>query len=186
MPLSCSSIVEDIDKINIHGCGLSIAGLGVLLVGDSKVGKSQTTLELIDRGHLFIADDLIEVNRIVNKGLYLSNKHKPFIYLDQIGFVNVAKLYPDNIRIKVKLDLVIELHKTNLNLTSSLVGVDTLPSSQYNLLNTTVTKYDLVTTNPGVNSLLIEVLVKQHKLLLSGYDSNAEFISRQEKALLCK
>ena len=121
----------------MHGCALNICNTGVLITGDSAIGKSELALQLLDRGHKFIADDVVVIKRIKNQEiknqeinhqevdnqeinpviwnqsmLFMSavESELPFLHIRGLGFVNVSKLYGiSNIMLGCKLDLIINL-----------------------------------------------------------------------------
>ncbi len=100
----------------INGVGLKIFGLGVLLVGDSGIGKTDTALSLIDRGHGLVADDVVEF--IYKDGIIIMHPIvgvPQFIHLRGIGFVDITKSfsYYKSIVSHTKLDIVIELSRDN-------------------------------------------------------------------------
>lgn len=95
---------------SFHGVFVSVNGFGVLLKGRPGVGKSQLALDLVDRGHKFIADDLILFS---SKGcsLYGSacDKFNGFLMIRGFGLLEVSKLYPDNFIKEEKLAVIVEL-----------------------------------------------------------------------------
>lgn len=100
------------DRITIHGVLVDVYGLGVLLRGDSGIGKSETAIELIKRGHRLVADDAVEIKRVSNITLLGSAPPviRHFIELRGIGVVDVRNLFGISAVKEVdKIDLVIEM-----------------------------------------------------------------------------
>lgn len=95
---------------SVHGVFVSVHGFGVLLKGNPGVGKSQLALDLIDRGHKFIADDLILFSS-KDYSLYGSacDKFNGFLMIRGFGLLDISKLYPDNFIKEEKLSIVVEL-----------------------------------------------------------------------------
>jgi len=82
-------------RITMHGCLLDIYGVGTLIVGESGVGKSETALELIKRGHRFIADDAVEIRRVSSETLIGScpANIRYFLELRGIGIIDILKMF---------------------------------------------------------------------------------------------
>ena len=99
-------------RITMHGCLLDIYGVGTLITGDSGVGKSETALELIKRGHRFIADDAVEVRRVSSKTLVGScpPNIRYFLELRGIGIIDMMKMFGvQSIKPTQAVDLIINL-----------------------------------------------------------------------------
>lgn len=100
------------ERETIHGVLVDIYGEGVLIIGDSGIGKSETALELIKRGHRLVADDAVEIKRIADKKLVGSCPEliRYLIELRGIGIINVKELFGVGaIKMKKTIDLVIRL-----------------------------------------------------------------------------
>ena len=82
-------------RVTLHGVLIEIYGEGVLLLGDSGVGKSETAIELVKRGHRLIADDAVEIKRVSDKTLVGTAPEviRHFIELRGIGIINVARVF---------------------------------------------------------------------------------------------
>ena len=99
-------------RITMHGCLLDIYGVGTLIIGESGVGKSETALELIKRGHRFIADDAVEVRRVSSETLIGScpANIRYFLELRGIGIVDIMQMFGvQSIKPTQAVDLVINL-----------------------------------------------------------------------------
>ena len=99
-------------RITMHGCLLDIYGVGTLIIGESGVGKSETALELIKRGHRFIADDAVEVRRVSQETLVGScpPNIRYFLELRGIGIIDIMKMFGvQSIKPTQSVDLIINL-----------------------------------------------------------------------------
>ena len=104
--------VELAPRITMHGCLLDIYGVGTLIIGESGVGKSETALELIKRGHRFIADDAVEVRRVSQETLVGSCpvNIRYFLELRGIGIIDIMKMFGvQSIKPTKAIDLIINL-----------------------------------------------------------------------------
>jgi HPr kinase/phosphorylase len=99
-------------RITLHGVLVDIYGEGVLIMGESGIGKSETALELIKRGHRFVADDAVEVKRVSHQTLIGSCPEiiRYFIELRGIGIIDVRQMFGvESIKATQSIDLVIKL-----------------------------------------------------------------------------
>ena len=104
--------VELAPRITRHGVLVEVYGEGILLIGDSGVGKSETAIELIKRGHRLIADDAVEIKRVSKKSLIGSSPAniRHFIELRGIGIINARRIFGIGaVKVSEKIDLVINL-----------------------------------------------------------------------------
>jgi len=99
-------------RISMHGCLLDIYGVGTLITGESGVGKSETALELIKRGHRFIADDAVEIRRVSSETLIGScpENIRYFLELRGIGIIDILQMFGvQSIKQTQSIDLVINM-----------------------------------------------------------------------------
>ena len=104
--------VELAPRITRHGVLVEVYGEGILLVGDSGVGKSETAIELIKRGHRLIADDAVEIRRVSAKSLVgqAPENIRHFIELRGIGIINARRIFGmASVKLTEKIDIVINL-----------------------------------------------------------------------------
>ncbi len=104
--------VEIAPRISIHGVLLDVYGVGILIIGESGVGKSETALELIKRGHRFIADDAVEIRRVSQITLVGScpENIRYFLELRGIGIIDIKQMFGvQSIKTTQTIDLVIKL-----------------------------------------------------------------------------
>jgi len=99
-------------RLTMHGCLLDVYGVGTLIIGESGVGKSETALELIKRGHRFIADDAVEVRRVSSETLIGScpENIRYFLELRGIGIIDIMRMFGvQSIKPTQAVDLIINL-----------------------------------------------------------------------------
>ncbi len=171
-------------KTNLHGFGVNVFGVGVLILGKSGIGKSELGLGLIDRGHKFVVDDFVVIEKDSDETLWMSalDFAEPFIHIRGIGFIDISRIYSNisNIMSSSKLDLVIELSEDN-----ELLNKDVITQSQIQhlILNTTIEKRMLPIGNNRNLCLLVEILVKSYIQLKNGYDSTQYFLDNHSNLL---
>lgn len=158
-----------------HGTFIEAYGMGVLIQGDSSIGKSEAALGLIDRGHRLICDDLVRLKRkkegvLEGVGPELS---RHMMEIRGIGIINVAHLYGAICVRDVKnLDLIVKLEEWDDNAFYDRIGLDERVSD---LLGIKVPFY-VLPVKPGRDLvLLIETIALNHRLKQMGYHSAREF-----------
>src|SRR5205085_6095290 len=115
------------DTTERHGVFMDVLGLGVLITGDSGVGKSELALELISRGHGLVADDVVEISRIAANTLEARCPPmlKDFLEVRGLGLLNIRTIFGETaVRPKMKLKLIARLEKP------SLAEVERLPLAE--------------------------------------------------------
>jgi len=175
------SLAESTER---HGVFMDVLGLGVLVTGDSGVGKSELGLELISRGHGLVADDVVEILRI--GATQLEGRCPPmlkdFLEVRGLGMLNVRTIFGETaVRPKMNLRLVVHLLKP----TQSAPQVERLPLHELSeeILGVTVRKV-VIPVAAGRNlAVLVEAAVRNYILQLRGIDSTGEFVQRQKAAL---
>lgn len=152
----------------IHGVLLDIYGLGVLLLGDSGVGKSECALDLVVRGHRLVSDDVVEIKRrgdmLIGTGPELTRYH---MELRGVGIINVKDLFGvASVRLTKFLEYVIRLDSWKPGKRYDRLGLD---ENGYEILGLTL-PYVEMPVGPGRNlSVLIEVAARNHLLKLKGF-----------------
>ena len=104
--------VELAPRVTRHGVFIEVYGEGILILGDSGVGKSETAVELVKRGHRLIADDAVELRRTSNRTIVgtAPENIRHFIELRGIGIVNVARIFGiGSVKVSENVDLVVAL-----------------------------------------------------------------------------
>jgi HPr kinase/phosphorylase len=167
----------------LHGVLLEIYGLGVLLIGESGVGKSESALDLITRGHSLVADDRVTVKRYPN-GELVGLSEGPLRHhmeLRGIGIINVQDLFGlAAVRVRANVDLVIELEHWQTGRQYDRLGLD---ETLFNILDTPC-PYIRMPVALGRNiSVLVEIAARNHVLKLQGHHSAREFARKLEAQL---
>ena len=192
-PLAAPRVIEALtrylakalaEKTTRHGVFMDVLGLGVLVTGESGVGKSELGLELISRGHGLVADDVVEISRVAPK--ILEGRCPPvlkdFIEVRGLGLLNVRTIFGETaVRPKMRLKLIVHLEKP----TPGGADVERLPLAEQSedSLGITVRKV-VVPVAAGRNlAVLLEAAVRNYILHLRGIDSTAEFVARQRQAI---
>ncbi|MDW8467853.1 MAG: HPr(Ser) kinase/phosphatase [Burkholderiales bacterium] len=171
------------DTVERHGVMMDVLGVGVLITGDSGVGKSELALELVSRGHGLVADDVVEISRIAPTTLEARCPPllKDFIEVRGLGFINIRAIYGETaVRPKMKLKLVAHLEKPG-----GAAATERLPLAELaeDILGVTVRKV-VIPVAAGRNlAVLLEAAVRNYILQLRGIDSAAEFLARQKRAM---
>ncbi len=167
----------------VHAVLLDIYGLGVLLIGKSGVGKSESALDLITRGHSLVADDRVTIRRYPSGDLigYCEEPVKHHMELRGLGIINVKDLYGlAAIRDRQTIDLVIKLEPWQKGQVYDRLGLD---ETVYTILDTPVPYIRMpVATGRNVASL-VEIAARNHVLKLQGHDSARQLALQLEADL---
>jgi len=169
-------------RVVIHGVLLDIYGLGVLLLGDSGVGKSECALDLVVRGHRLVSDDVVEISRrgehLLGTGPELTRYH---MELRGVGIVNVKDLFGvAAVRFAKFVEYVIRLDPWREGKRYDRLGLD---DASYEILGLDL-PYVEMPVGPGRNlSVLIEVAARNHLLKLKGYHPARELARRLGRSL---
>jgi HPr kinase/phosphorylase len=180
-----SYFLEDhlVPSTSVHGVLLEIYGLGVLLIGQSGVGKSESALDLITRGHSLVADDRVHIKRYPNGELvgYSEGTLRHHMELRGIGIINVQDLFGlASVRERTTIDLVVELEPWKDGQAYDRLGLD---ESLYTILETPC-PYIRMPVAMGRNiSVLVEIAARNHVLKLQGHHSAREFARKLEAQL---
>jgi HPr kinase/phosphorylase len=152
----------------VHGVLVDVYGLGVLLLGDSGVGKSECAIDLVVRGHRLVSDDVVEIKRLGDRlmatGPELTRYH---MELRGVGLINVKDLFGvASVRLTKFVEYVIRLDPWKTGKKYDRLGLD---DNGYEILGITL-PYVEMPVGPGRNlSVLIEVAARNHLLKLKGY-----------------
>jgi HPr kinase/phosphorylase len=193
-PLAAPRVIEKLarylakalaESIEMHGVFMDVLGLGVLITGESGVGKSELGLELISRGHGLVADDVVEVSRIAANTVEgrCPPMLKDFIEVRGLGLLNIRTIFGETaVRRKMKLRLIAHLVKP---LPGGRDPTERLPLAELSeeILGVTVPKVNIPVAAGRNLAVLIEAAVRNAILKLRGIDSTAEFLSRQKREL---
>jgi len=173
------------NKEILHGVFMEVHGTGVLITGESSVGKSELALDLISRGHRLVADDAPEFTRI---GPDILDGRSPsilqgFMEVRGLGVLNIREMYGDNaIKRNKYLRLIVHMEKMNddnLGTFNRLTG----QTKVQKILDVEI-PVTIVPVAPGRNlSVIVEAAVRNHILRNNGYDASQQLIDRQQLAI---
>lgn len=165
----------------VHGVLVDIHGLGTLIVGKSGIGKSETALELIKRGHLLVADDRVDLYEATSGSIigYAPDITKKLIEVRGIGIVNVVEMFGAGaFREDKKIRLVVELEAWNEEKHYDRLGVET----EYVRYFETELPKITIPVLPGRNvATLVETAADNMKLKYLGYDAAKDFVETINK-----
>lgn len=167
----------------VHGVLIDIYGVGVLITGKSGVGKSETALELVKRGHRLVADDCVEI-RQEDQDTLVGNAPELIEHLLEIrglGIINVMTLFGAGaVRSNKKISLVINLELWEKNKQYDRVGLD---EETMKIIDTNITKLT-VPVRPGRNlAVIIEVAAMNFRLKRMGVNAAEQFSDRLNSAI---
>jgi HPr kinase/phosphorylase len=164
-------------RASLHSVLMDIFGLGVLIVGESGVGKSECALDLIERGHRLVADDLTEVRRVgdelTGSSCGLGRDH---MEIRGVGLINIKDLYGvSSLRREKRVELVVTLERWRRGRTYERLGLE---RESFELLGISLPMLRLPVA-PGRNlAIIVEVAARSHLLKERGYDAAAELTAR--------
>ncbi|MFT4554158.1 MAG: HPr kinase/phosphorylase [Chlamydiales bacterium] len=173
-------------SLSCHGTLVEVFGVGLVIQGDSAVGKSEAALGLIERGHRLISDDIVRVKK--REGSYLEGSGVDLIRhhmeIRGIGIINVADLYGAVcIREKKSIDVVVKLEVWNEDKFYDRLGID---QNYCDILGIKVPYHELP-VKPGRDVvLLLETVALNHRLKQMGYNSAKEFNNKLLQAIAGK
>jgi HPr kinase/phosphorylase len=192
-PKACSAVIDLLhlylarrfaDTVSAHGVFLDVFGMGVLITGDSGIGKSELALELVSRGHGLVADDVVELARIAPTTIEgrCPGMLRDYLEVRGLGLLNIRTIFGETAaRRKMKLKLIVHLQKNAAGDDSPRLPLD---SQSQEILGIPVRKV-VFHVAPGRNlAVLLEAAVRNCILQLRGIDSMSEFINRQQQAVL--
>lgn len=199
LPIICSSLSSNelIDqlryyltqslakKVILHGVFMEVISVGVLITGQSGLGKSELALDLVSRGHRLIADDAPEFARIAPD---IINGTCPellqnFLEVRGLGVLNIRQMYGDSaIKSNKYLKLIIELIPPKMSVPKTEDRMR-LSERKTDILGVSVPTISLPVA-PGRNlAVLVEAAVRDHLLIKNGYNASEDFVERQQNAI---
>lgn len=172
--------------ISIHGVLVDVYGVGVLIMGESGIGKSEAALELIKRGHRLVSDDVVEIRRVSGETLVgtAPDITRHFIELRGIGIVDVKTLFGvQSVRETQNIDLVITLEDWDREREYDRLGLE----EQYTeFLGIKVVCHQLP-IRPGRNlAIIVEAAAINHRQKKMGYNAAQELYKRVQRNLAKK
>lgn len=192
-PKPCSAVIDLLrsylsarlaDTVSLHGVFMDVFGMGVLITGDSGVGKSELALELISRGHGLVADDVVEMARIAPTTIEgrCPGMLRDFLEVRGLGLLNIRTIFGETAsRRKMKLKLIVHLQRTVAAADAPRLPLD---AQTQDVLGVPVRKV-LIPVAAGRNlGVLLEAAVRNTILQLRGIDSMQDFMDRQQRMML--
>jgi len=163
-------------KVSIHGVLVEVYGLGILILGDSGVGKSETALELIERGHRLVADDVVEISCVNGNSLLGQGANKIIghhMEIRGLGIINITQLYGvGSIRERKEVQIVAKLEEWDANKVYDRLGTEQLTME---ILGVKIPKLE-IPVKPGRNiPIILETAAMNERLKSMGYFSAKEF-----------
>lgn len=170
-------------KITVHGVFMDVLGLGVLITGESGLGKSELALELISRGHGLVADDAVELSRTAP---HVIDGHCPallqnLLEVRGLGLLNIRTIFGEtSVRRKMKLKLIVHLVRA-----SAQEKFERLPLQEttQEILGEPIAKVTLQVAAGRNLAVLVEAAVRNTILKLRGIDTLQEFMEKQAQAI---
>lgn len=163
-------------RTTVHGVLMEVFGIGMLIQGPSGVGKSESALALIERGHRLVADDVVEIS-CVNGNVLLGKGNSPVtshhMEIRGLGIINITHLFGVGaVRDEKRVQIVIQLEEWDPKKEYDRVGGET---SSMEIMGVQVPRL-IIPIRPGRNvSIIIETAAMNERLKKMGYDSSKEF-----------
>ena len=165
-------------RITRHGVLVEVYGEGILLLGESCVGKSETAIELVKRGHRLIADDAVEIRKVSSKSLVGSapDNIRHFIELRGIGIINASRIFGVGaVKLTEKIDMVINLEPWDINKVYDRMGLEEKTTEILGITVPSVT----IPVKPGRNlAVIIEVASMNNRQKKLGYNAAEDLLKR--------
>jgi len=173
-------------KASVHGSLIDVYGVGMLVTGRSGIGKSEVALDLVERGHRLVADDVVLITRtaediLIGKGREISEHH---IEVRGVGLVDVKKVFGiRSVRIQKRIEVEIRLHKWDDQEDWDRTGLDEIKTE---ILDVEMPLVNLP-INPGKNMTVIcETIAMNELLKVQGYHTAKEFNRRLKEHMRAK
>lgn len=163
-------------RITRHGVLIEVYGEGLLIVGESGVGKSECAIELVKRGHRLVADDAVEIRKVSNISLVGSSPDniRHFLELRGIGIINTRRLFGMGaVKVTEKIDLVVELEPWDSSKIYDRMGVD----NEYTTIMGVKVPSLTIPIKPGRNlAVILEVAAMNNRQKKMGYNAAQELL----------
>ena len=165
-------------RITRHGVLVEVYGEGILILGESGVGKSETAIELVKRGHRLIADDAVEIRKVSNKSLVgtAPSNIRHFIELRGIGIINVSRIFGAGaVKLTEKIDYIINIETWDNEKVYDRMGLEDQTTEILGLNIPSIT----IPVKPGRNlAVIIEVAAMNNRQKKLGYNAAADLLGR--------
>lgn len=168
-----------------HGVFLDVLGFGILIVGDSQIGKSELALELISRGAGLVADDVVELYQVGPETIQgrCPELLRDFLEVRGIGVLNIKAIFGETaVRPRKTLRYIVKLERPTKEYFSGLDRLQT-KSSTTNILGVEIPTATLAVVAGRNLAVLVESAVRHYILQTRGYDSTRDFLERHEAAM---
>ena len=163
--------------LSLHGVLLEIYGIGLILIGESGIGKSECALDLITRGHKLVSDDSVRITKL-GRRLEGSSPELTFEHLEirGLGIISIRKLFGDAaVRRKIDIELCVELKRWDAVENIESIGLEVM---EYDISGVSLQKF-VLPTGPGRNlATLVETAVRMFILRREGFDAAQELIGK--------
>ncbi len=170
--------VELAPRLTRHGVLIEVYGEGLLILGESGVGKSETAIELVKRGHRLVADDAVEIRRVSNRTLVGSSPEniRHFLELRGIGIINARRLFGmGSVKVTEKIDMVIQLEIWDPQKVYDRMGMENEYTEILGIKVPAVT----VPVKPGRNlAIILEVAAMNNRQKKMGYNAAQELLHK--------
>ncbi|MBQ7288791.1 MAG: HPr(Ser) kinase/phosphatase [Clostridia bacterium] len=170
--------VQLAQRITRHGVLVEVYGEGLLILGESGVGKSETAIELVKRGHRLIADDAVEIRKVSSRSLVGSapDNIRHFIELRGIGIVNAGRTFGAGaVKMTTNIDLVINMEPWDSEKVYDRMGLE---NEMTDILGNSVPSMT-IPVKPGRNlAVVIEVAAMNHRQKKMGYNAANDLLQR--------
>jgi HPr kinase/phosphorylase len=170
--------VELAPRITRHGVLVEVYGEGLLILGESGVGKSETAIELVKRGHRLIADDAVEIRKVSSRSLVGSAPEniRHFIELRGIGIINARRIFGVGaVNLTSKIDLLINLEQWQSDKVYDRMGLEEQTTEILDINIPSMT----IPVKPGRNlAVIIEVAAMNNRQKKMGYNAAHELLKR--------
>ncbi|MBQ7045144.1 MAG: HPr(Ser) kinase/phosphatase [Clostridia bacterium] len=170
--------VQLAQRVTRHGVMVEVYGEGILILGESGVGKSETAIELVKRGHRLIADDAVEIRKVSSKSLVATapDNIRHFIELRGIGIINASRIFGVGaVKLTEKIDMIIEMEPWDVNKTYDRMGLESQTTEILGLNVPSVT----IPVKPGRNlAVIIEVAAMNNRQKKLGYNAAKDLLNK--------
>lgn len=172
------------ESTSLHGVFLEVLGIGVLITGNSAIGKSELALELITRGHRLIADDMVEIYHVAPGTL--EGRCPPllqdFLEVRGLGILSIRALFGETaVKLQKNLKLIVQLEKpTDLTEDQDRLGLHT---SSQQVLGVSIPTVRIPVAAGRNLAVLVEVAARNHILKNRGINSAEQFVERQQQQI---
>lgn len=165
-------------RITRHGVLVEVYGEGILILGDSGIGKSELAIELVKRGHRLVADDAVELRKVSNRQIMgtAPENIRHFIELRGIGIVNVARVFGVGaVKVSESLDLIVQLEAWDPTKNYQRTGLE---SEYYEILGVKIPSTN-IPVSPGRNlAVVLETAAINNRQKKMGYNAAKELLIR--------